>query len=245
MREPHDWDNMPGFLAGLHAAKRTLASGLLEKMVRRANERGRQGTVMECVRRAATTGLVLDEARVVREVMWGARLRARQAGWSEEGVGKALRQAEHVLEMLEDPKYSAIKGVEGERFSRMPDVVGVVLELAAAKAVRYGDGKDEDGKVATYATATVSGLRTQAAKVGFEESNWYDANYQLQRWAPVLHGLRLAGGVLKDKPQLAQQVRNSAQKLEEVVFKARDLLVTNTPQDRTRRGLMVYDDISS
>lgn len=245
MREPHDWDNMPGFLAGLHAAKRRVAGGLVEKMVRRANEHGRQGTVMECVRRSATTGLVLEEMRVVREVMWGTRLRARQAGWSEEGVGKGLKQAEQVLELLEDPKHSSRKGLDGVHFSKMPDVVGGVLELAAARAVRYADGKDDDGKVAVYATATVMGLRTQTPNADLDASHWYEANYELQRWAPVLHGLRLAVTVLKDKPRLAQDVRNSAAKLEEVVSRARDIVVANTSQDRTRRGLMVYDDISS
>lgn len=245
MREPQDWDNMPGFLAGLQTAKRRVEGGLLEKMVRRANESGRQGTVMECVRRSATTGLVLDEARVVREVMWGARLRARQAEWSEEGVGKGLKQAEQVLELLEDPKHSSRKDIVGVHFSRMPDVVGVVLELAAAKVARYGEGKDDDGKVAVYATGTVAGLRTQEPNAEVDASNWYDANYELQRWAPVLHGLRLAVGVLKDQPQLAKDVRNSTRKLEEVVSKARDIVVAHTPQDKTRRGLLVYDDISS
>ncbi len=245
MYEPRDWENLPGFLAGLHAAKRRLDAGQLEMMVRRANEQGRQGTVMECVRRAATTGVGLDEVRLVREVMWGARVRAWRAGWSEEGVGRGLRQGEQMLELLEDPNCSVGRGVEGERFGRMPDVVGVVLELAAVRAVRYGGGEDEDAKVAAYAAATVAGLRTQALTTDLGASGLHDANYELQRWAPVLHGLRLAVDVLKAKPQLAKDVSDSARKLEEVVSKARDLVLANTPQDRTRRGLMVYDDISS
>ncbi len=71
MKEAKDWNSLPGFLAGCHTAKRKVDARLLEKMVRKANEAGRQRTVMECIRRSDTTGFILGDARIVREVKVG------------------------------------------------------------------------------------------------------------------------------------------------------------------------------
>ncbi|KAI9876560.1 MAG: hypothetical protein M1830_006211 [Pleopsidium flavum] len=244
MKEPSDWDNLPAFLEGLFLAKRKLDGGLVDKMVRMASEMGRQGVVMECVRRAGTTGLVLNDAKHLRQVMWGARLRALQAGWSEEGMDKALLQAEQIMELLEDPKHSSKLGVVGEHPRTLPEVNGVVLELAAVKAVKYANSKDEDRKVATYATTTLASIQTHG-NFDFNSDDWHDANYKLQMWAPVLHGLRLAFGVLKENTTLAQDIRNTTRELGEVVSQTRTIVLANTPQDGTRRGLKVYDDIAS
>jgi len=244
MKDPKDWDNLPAFLEGLYMAKRRLESSQVEKMVRRANEMRRQGVVMECIRRAGTTGLLLNDARVVREVMWGARLRALQAGWSVEGTEKALLQGEQIMELLEDPKHSGKNGVVGEHPRKLPEVIGVVLELAAVRAGKYGNGQDEDGKVAAFATTTLASIRTHG-NADFDSGNWHDANYKLQMWAPVLHGLRLAFGVLKKNTTLAQDIRSTTRELGEVVSQTRTLLLANTLQGGTRRGLKVYDDIAS
>ena len=242
MKEPRDWDNLPEFLAALHTAKRRLKPWQMEKMVRRANEMGRQGAIMECLRRSATTGFLLGNVRIVREVMWGARQKAEQAEWSEDGTKKAFLQAEQIMELLNDPKHTFKKAIEGEHPNKLPEIVGVVLELAAATAVKHKNGKDEYGKVAAYATTTLQSLQRRA-NLDFDPSNMHDANYTLQMWAPVLHGLNLAAGVIKTQPKLTQDIKFSTQKLEAVVSKARETLLAHTPQDVTRRGLKIYDAI--
>lgn len=225
-------------------AKRRLGSGQVEKMVRRASEMGRQGVVMECVRRAGTTGVFLNDARVAREVMWGARLRAQDAEWSEEGTTKALLQAEQIMELLEDPKHASKQGTVGVHPRKLPEIVGIVLELAAVKAVKYANGQDEDGKVLAYATPTLADIRAHG-DLSFDREDWHDANYKLQMWAPVLHGLRLAFGVLKGNTSVAQDIKSTTRELGEVVSQTRQVLLASMPQEGTRRGLKVYDDLSA
>ncbi len=216
--------------------------------MRKANENGRQGTVMQCIRRSEATGFALNDLRIVREVMWGARQRAQLAGWDEEGTSKGLAQAVQVMDLLDNPKYGSTRdAVSGVDFKMLPEIVGVVLELAAAKAVRYNDGKDVDSMVAAYAVATLDSLRgeTMLARFDFAASDWNRANYRLLMCAPVLHGLDLAAGVLRHVPKIEQDIKSTRDALERVVFKARDVVLANTHEDQTRRGMQIVEDIAA
>ena len=151
MKEQRDWENLPRFLEELLLAGRNLSEAQFEKIVRRANEAGMQHIVIECVKRAKNTGLVLKDLRVVRQVMWGAHVRGLQRGWDKKGLEKALVYAEYVAHSLESELHSGGRAIDTQDARAQPDIIGVLLEICAFRATRFLDGKDEDGRVGRYA----------------------------------------------------------------------------------------------
>lgn len=245
MKEGRDWNNLPGFLEGLRTAKRKVRTWQVKKMVRRANVAGRQGTVMECLRRVEGTGVGLWELSVAREVMWGAVLRAGQAEWSKEGVEQALKFAEGVAELMEDPRHT-LENAKGAGYADpryMPEVVGVSVQLRAARAVLFGEGKDEGGRVKKGVEQLMACWGNK--EMGFKEGGWNEANYQLMMWAPVWHGMKMAQKVLGKDSEIGLFLGTKVKReLEPLLRKARDVLVKKTPQDCGRRGLKMYDELS-
>ena len=248
MQEKRDWDNLPGFFEGAKMSGRKLKSYMAEKFVRRAAEMGRQGVVMRCVMDPERTGVKLDTKGVAREVVWGARKIAVDSEWSEEGVERALRYAEKVLELLEDERHIAggEKGVtvrrkDDPRFA--PEVLGAVLELVARKALMGEGSKDGHGKVERYAQRMMDMWGN--TKIGLDdEQQWYAANDQLVMWTPVVNGMRMAVQCLGESSALGERVSTTlAQEVEPVVRKAREMVMAAAPPGRDRRGLTVYASI--
>ncbi|KAH0551394.1 hypothetical protein GP486_007391 [Trichoglossum hirsutum] len=197
MKVPGDFDVIPPFLEGLHHARRKLTKSDLEKTARRANVAGRHDIILECARRVKTTGFILKHLPVAREAIRGPYLQAKRGNSSE--VKKALSQAEQIIELLESPAHTKGKRVEPTDPRAQPDIIGVVLAIAAIQASKHNGGSDIDGKVAMYAnrmrgTWVNSDLMVQPPQ-GQRRKN-QDFNQKLMAWVPVLDGLRLAMDVL-------------------------------------------------
>lgn len=263
MKTSADWENLPRFLAELKNARRNI--GKPAKIMRRANKAGMQHVVMECVKQAADTGFVLRDLHLVREVMWGAHLRGQQGGWELGAARKALTQAEYVALLLENPLHSGggeVKSLEDPRIQ--PDVIGVLLETAAIKALREKeqdqdqdqDGKD-DGKVAQYAERL---MRSHWEKVNLDDDTYVDdpadptikgeektpparADYEVQRWAPVWKGMEIAGRLLEPETEVGRWLRRMTPRMEEAVRRAADFVERADDGERKKRGLTWYDDL--
>lgn len=200
MRDAQHWHNLPAFLTELQKAKRRIQPVEFERVARRASESGRQDMVMACVRQAKDTGLVLRELGVAREVMWSAHVRAMQAGWDEEGTRGALRQAELIMTQLDNKTHVGKLRLWDKDARRRPEVLGVLLELAAVRAARHLDGKDTDGKVKKYALPLLASWRIvkyQPEKVKEAVRPDAEAAMELQGLAPAWKGMELAVEVLK------------------------------------------------
>ncbi|RAL66521.1 hypothetical protein DID88_006211 [Monilinia fructigena] len=156
MTEPKDWDNLPNLLEGLHDCKRPLSGPLSCQMIRRAGLLGRMDTVIESARRVQYTGFSLRDEEVVMQVMYWIQHKAQISGFGEKETKQALAWAEIVVDLLEDPKHAGHKGPllaeDANDVRALPEVIGILLQLAAVRAVKHTDGKDVDGKVATYTT---------------------------------------------------------------------------------------------
>lgn len=156
MAEPEDWDNLPNFLEGLHDCKRPLSVPLSCQMIRRAGLLGRMDTIIESARRVHYTGFRLRDEEIVMQVLYWIQHKAQISGFGEKETKQALLWAETVVDLLEDPKHAGHKGPllaeDANDVRALPEVIGVLLQLAAVRAVKHTDGKDVDGKVATYAT---------------------------------------------------------------------------------------------
>jgi len=242
MGETGDWKNLAGWLEGLRTARRRVWGWQLEKVVRRAVEGGRVGVVHDCLRRVEGTGLGLWDLRVAREVVWGAVAKAREGGWSREGVERGVKFAEDVWELMFDPRHGE-KMVGREDAKKRPEVIGVLVQMHAAKAVLFGEGKDEGGKVERYTGLMLA--RWENAELELDEEDWNDANYKLLMWAPVWHGMTLAQKVLDPSTPLAKNLRKKLTRdVEPLVQRASAVLSAHAPEEGKRRGLKIYEELS-
>lgn len=155
MNEKKDWDNLAQFLEGLHDSKRILPCSLYCQTIRRAGLVGRLDAIIESVARVRTTGFKLNNEEVVTQLMYWILYKAQVSRFDEKETKQALAWAEKVAYLLEDIEHARSSG--GNDVRALPELIGILLQLAAINAVKYTGGKDLDGKVATYATRLLGG----------------------------------------------------------------------------------------
>lgn len=222
--------------------------------------------LLACVRQARHTGFTLTHVRVVRELVWGAHLRAVRSGWEAEETAKALGQAEAVMVGLEDPalvegegekkagkktkKVVVVNGEEEGGSEGRPEILGVLLELAAATRAKglvgEGEGKDEDGKVAFYATRLEAAWKKAVfLKWGGDDAQggnkkegkyWIVANYELMKWAPVWNGIKLALKVLPPGTNVANALKGRLAHVRRYLDRARAVVEKGAVEAESRRG---------
>lgn len=249
-----DWNNLLSLLEGMKNAGRKWRTWQVEKIVRDAGKAGMSGVIVECVRAAARTGLVLRDVRVVREAMWACRMRAVLSGWSKGETERALRNAEQLAELLEGKLHLGGKRPEGLDPRREADVLGAVCELAVVRAVRHLGGEDVDGKVERYVRRLVDNLRGVGEEVAMEVQDKKDglktpwaatADYELMRWVPVRNALKMAPEVLGGKITQQDLVNDKLKHLDSILADGRDV-VTGAQGDKRekRRGLNWLEESS-
>lgn len=244
MGESGDWGNMAGFLEGLKVARRKLAPWQVEKMVRRANEGGRMGVVYEVLRRVERTGVGLWDVGVCREVMRGAVVKGVEGGWGGEGVDRGVRYAEDVWELMWDPRHVEGQEKVGMNPRGRPEIVGVLLLMHAVKVVRLGGGKDEGGMVEKYAEMMLKRWENSRGDMAVDTQDWSNANYKLLTWAPVWHGVKMARQVVGAGSPLGKRLGEKlSQDLEPLIQKSHAIVLAHAPEEGTRRGLKMYEDI--
>jgi hypothetical protein len=241
--DSRDWHNLPPFLEGMVMAKEKLPGGWLQKMVRKANERGRSGVIITCAEMVKKTGVTFADPHVTEEMMLGCHLRAAQANWVGDDTEKAMKQAERVALMMEAKEHcggTLKEGQEDMRKSTM--VIGVLLELAAARALHANAGKDVDGKVVRYA----QNARVLCKQTSFQPGKDHvEAATMLERSLPLWAGLKMAQKV--DEVQqgtLASDLREQAGRLERVINEAK-LQVEEQAKGKPRRCINIYNEVSS
>lgn len=108
----------------------------MEKIVRRACKQGKEGLIMQCMKQVERTGLSLWDAGAAREMMLASVRRANEARWTKNGVAGALKFAEAVWSLMQDPRHALPKKRDGlvDPMSR-PEIVGILLQLHSANAL--------------------------------------------------------------------------------------------------------------
>lgn len=244
MGETGDWGNMAGFLEGLKVAKRKLKGWQLEKMIRRANDGGKQGVVYDLLRRADKTGVGLWDLGVCREVMRGAVLKGIQRGWSEEGVEKGVRYAESIWELMWESKHRDEQKKAGVDPRGRPEIIGVMVLMHAVKAVKFGGANDGGPMVEKYAELMLERWENSRDVMVVDRQDWSDANYKLLIWAPVWQGMKMAQQVVGAGTPLGKRVEEKLrQDVEPLLQKSQAIISAHTPEEGMRRGLKMYEDI--
>jgi hypothetical protein len=245
MKEPHDWDNIPSFLKGFKDAKRAIHPKDHVRMTRKACMAGRHDIIIECARRVDDTGFRLVAMDLVAELMWQLQDRAFKSNWSVKETKQALKWAEMVSDILEDPRHSGSRVVKTKLDPRIrPEVIGVLLQLAAVCATRFSDGVDTDQDVARYATRLLGsnldvGLETLRTVEGDPLQH---INLYLTHTVPVLHGMKLAQPILGGSFMALEE---RTVKLEEAIVAQRQAMLSLVGREYSLqqrfRGLATYD----
>ncbi|KAH8805913.1 hypothetical protein F5884DRAFT_464775 [Xylogone sp. PMI_703] len=236
MQTKSDWDNLPLILQGLNGANRKLKPKDAAKIVRKACLAGRHDVALECARRVGTTGFSLHDPEIVTELMWQLQKKAADANWSEKQTKQALAWAEMVADLLEDPRHAGSRTVSETDPRILPDVIGVLLQLAAVRASRHLDGKDEDDKVAKYAERLSATDLEMLPRVSSHE-----ANYRLAALVPLLHAMKTTLTVLPDSATSVQKLKSKIPEIERLVSELRASEKAREVKGNKPRGLEIYD----
>jgi hypothetical protein len=152
----------------------------------------------------------LNHPITVNEIFWRLQDKAFASDWSAEETKQAFAWAEMFLDMLEDERHAGSKLIKGHQDPRVqPQVIGLVLQMAAVRAERHLAGKDEDGKVAKYAE------RLLALPLDSELGSFYFGELDDSGLAPRLVRLRkwreeaLASGEEFSKAEVLETLESS------------------------------------
>lgn len=190
--------------------------------MRRACKQGKEGLIMQCMKQVERTGLSLWDAGAAREMMLASVRRADEAGWTKNGVAGALKFAEAVWLLIQDPRHALPKKRDGlvDPMSR-PDIVGILLQLHSANALhQLPDPPNNDmSAVRSYATMILvqlshldpselslppptssSSTSTSSPSPASSSSSppivpkeiFNAANEKAHLYSPLAHGMRLA-----------------------------------------------------
>lgn len=245
MQDKNDWDNLPRFLSGLFQAGRKMSINRQQSMMKVAAKAGRLDVILECARRVHDTGFQLRDRGLVNTL---AFLIYRNAMASDGDVGetkKALSWVEMVSVLLEDEKHAGNHEVSSKDDPRgSPELVGILLGLSAIRAARHLDGKDQEGKVAEYATRLLS-IPTDLKPTETSSSTLADvrdASHWLALAIPVAHGMRVAQTVLGPASEVTKSLETKRTELEGTISQQRDFII-NSGHTAPFTASMMYDKL--
>ncbi|KAK4978404.1 hypothetical protein LTR66_010606 [Elasticomyces elasticus] len=245
MREKEDWEQVGSMLEGLRTSKAVVKADYMERLVRKANEAGMQHVILRCLQQADKTGLTLRDPRVLEQVLHGLRERAQSGEWAEESVLHAIKQADEVARLLEHEEHGTGRKLSQDDPRTSPTVIGVFLELAAVRAWKHTDKKDEDGTVEKYAERllAVMGSKTQPSITVSDEPG---PQPKFSKAIPVWHGLLLARKILGSKMPQDQNAQRIVKDYEEQLSRACDKLESKadatSPSTFTARAVRSFRD---
>jgi hypothetical protein len=247
MKKKSDWSILPMLLEGLKTSGRKLEPRYFEKLVRKAAQASRQDITVESARMVARTGFELKDLNLVREVFFWIQYRPISLEGEPKNikrVTKALLKAEHVAILLEDEKHSGGM-LHGDTDPRIrPEVIGVLLELAAMRASLRG-AKDEDGKVEMYAQRLLStlgrGVDLRQELQGARE--WDKRSALLCYLTPIIYGMREAVKILEPGSETVQHLKERLPALSKMADVERELLMQEIPEGSSPLGAWCYDKL--
>ncbi|RAL12755.1 uncharacterized protein BO97DRAFT_54231 [Aspergillus homomorphus CBS 101889] len=228
METSADWQNLRPFLTALHHVNRKLN---LEMVVRRAGMHDALGAVLETAK-AKDSGFSLKSPSLVQKIFFELHLRAQQAEFKGRDVDRMLRLGEQFINLMALPRHENPSPASDAK--RRPAVVGVMLELSAARALHKFAGKDEDHLVHDYSHRLLACMRhlkldmkasnlslpkgiAQAVPLDklekIRERKYLTVDRQLEQNVPIYHALQLARKVAID-PELSKALEEQANRLD-------------------------------
>lgn len=260
-REKKDWETLPNLIQGTKTVTGTSSpvwKTLRKTVILKLGNAGRQNILLELVRRGSDTGFTMSSREFSKHIFMCFGRKAYENDFDEAHTEKALLYAEQAAALMENPEHAGNTSLAGDNDPRLsPEIMGILLELAAVRASKHLGGKDKGGKVASY---TEKLLNTPVAfKPLPDTENGYILHEYLYTYIPILYGMNLAQS-LQPGTKYAEELRSRAYKLSEDVSECRNRLVewealekTKEPQEypsplrnkknRPLYGLTMYDKL--
>lgn len=199
MKAPADWKNLVPLMFAMKESKRGLAQDRWEWVIRRAAEADALHFIMECAKQHSRTGLRLSSQGIVQKVFFALHQKARAAEFQGPSFDKACRMAIEAVELMETRTHRPCNGSFDAK--QEPFVVGLLLELSAARALEQFGGTDKDGSVRNNAVKLI-GTWNRGHFSPKPSSSWSDHDRHLQEIVPIWYGIKLAldiGEISKEK----------------------------------------------
>jgi hypothetical protein len=154
---PQDWNNILPLLEGLHHSK-PLPGNYQQRFIFAATEAGRISLLLQCLKQAESNGFSLASPVVRLNMFHAIRKTAKDAEWAEEPTQKCLKQAQQVVDLMEEPAHCGGKRVTLNDPRSQPYIIATPLEIAAVRVKNHLGGVDENGLVAKYTTRLLAAL---------------------------------------------------------------------------------------
>lgn len=248
MREARDYRNLASLMIGCRNSKRVLRKPFVEQTVRSACEQGNENAIMECLWKVDKTGLKLWHHNIAETLMFRATWMAVDEDWTEGAVNRGLGFAEKLWVMMQDPKHIEA-GLPNPTYN--PLIVGVMVQLHVAKAVKFHGYKDIQKKAVKYTQRLLALwdkliFPVDCAKI--------DADNNLQKWAPIWHGMKMARKAPGVNKEMREELDERLQEVRYALESARKVLRISPKLDSVqpdeklnydRRGVKLYEKLSS
>ncbi|KAL1957019.1 hypothetical protein VTO42DRAFT_6396 [Malbranchea cinnamomea] len=223
MQAPEDWRNLVPFLTGLVSSGRSPTSKHCATIVRLAGKAGMSGVVLAAAKQASRTGLLLGYPEVARELFQSFHLKAQNAEFKGEELEAAFREAQEAAFLLYDPRHAPEDPNEDPKV--LPEIIGILLELSAARAIDAFGAKDKTGDVQKY--ASIVSANWKVGKFELPEE-WWETNNRLRYFVPLWHGMKLAQQVqeVKVDSALSKELSNNMEVLGTQIEKAVQMVIS-------------------
>ncbi|KAN0078729.1 hypothetical protein V8E54_005242 [Elaphomyces granulatus] len=243
MKTTKDWQNIIPFLVGMRMSRRFLTQGRWEWLIRKAGEADSLGIILELAKQSDKTGLKLKEIDIVHRLFFALHQKAQAADFEGDSMKKALSLAKQFAMLLEAPEHINHNITLDPK--RRPFIIGVLLELSAARALDESEGRDEGGHVKSFAEK----LLASWAPGSFDGKiqNWVRVDRMLQENVPIWNGIRLTLQVhgIAGNEALSTSLRNRLQQLSTLIDEQQKLVpekVKERPTQGYKQSLLLYQN---
>lgn len=267
-QDDNAWSNLLPFLEGMQASKEPVHKTFLGAIARKANEQGQHQLTMRCAELAQRTDFRLCYHEITKWMFLGCHDRATATKFQGDDLLSAAKQAEDMALLMEKEEHCGGKlPKDGKDMRQSLMVVGVLLELAAAKSIQNHGKKDIDGKVASYtrralalSEAGFDGIASESAvkpdpadPEASEPSSESRASRSLMprkgnfviRYSPLWHGMKLASEVDGAISADIQASFNDRFKSLEQALKKTVAEIRSATEHQPKYALAMYDKLKS
>ncbi|KAF7122994.1 hypothetical protein CNMCM5793_001170 [Aspergillus hiratsukae] len=243
METKQDWQNLAPFIGGLRMSNRKTSIAHWEWIVRKAGNADALGAILECAKQAERTGLRLNHNGLVERIFFWLHLRALKAPegqFKEPALSKALSLAKQFAALMEAPEHAPNTRPNQtipDDPKRQPFVIGILLELSAARAVNELGGKDETGDVHAYAERLMANW--EAGNFSRDITGFYKMDDMLQKTVPIYNAIKLAlpvEGITNDRA-LSGPLKRRMNELGQLIASLKE----SAPQRVLRKPTLGYE----
>lgn len=240
MIQTGQWENLPTLLEGLKLSKQhPEKTDWFPKLIRKASEVGQFDIILKCAQNGEKTGVLFTNPDVVREIIPALHNAAVSAEWKGEDLDRINTLVENLVSIIYSTASThKLRTGQDVDYRKSPEVLGLILELAVAKAQTVHGGKDTDGKVLNYVQKLdvlwPFGDYTVNEKHPSQTLSWL-----VPMWNAVRQALAIES-VAKSPAGLS--LKEKFQDLDRIVQEAKEKCAAEA-KGKPRRGLKMYNAV--